>query len=150
MAVLFNVRQDNRKNSNKLFYGKVIHPSTVDLNGIAEQITNLCTVTKSDVQVVLTELIEIMNYELANSNKILLDGFGYFSVGIKSSGSLMKDEWNITENLKNFHINFQSTRNWTQDSKGKHVTSAKALGFGYKYKILDLVEKPKQGEDDGE
>ena len=144
MAVLINVRQDNRKNSNKLFYGKVIHPSTVDLNGIAEQITDLCTVTKSDVQVVLTELIEIMNYELANSNKILLDDFGYFSVGIKSSGSLMKDEWNILENLKNFHINFQSTRN-TRNAK---VTN-KALGFGYKYKVLDLVEKPKK-EEEGE
>ncbi|MBO7051140.1 MAG: HU family DNA-binding protein [Prevotella sp.] len=145
MAVLINVRQDNRKNSNKLFYGKVIHPSTVDLNGIAEQITNLCTVTKADVQVVLTELIEVMNYELANSNKILLDNFGYFSVGIKSSGSLTKDEWNIPENLKNFHINFQSTRNTTN-----HKVTNKALGFGYKYKILDLVEKPKQEEDDGE
>ena len=145
MAVLINVRQDNRKNSNKLFYGKVIHPSTVDLNGIAEQITNLCTVTKADVQVVLTELIEVMNYELANSNKILLDDFGYFSVGIKSSGSLTKDEWNIPENLKSFHINFQSTRN-THNSK----VINKALGFGYKYKVLDLVEKPKQEEDEGE
>lgn len=146
MAVLINVYQDNRKNSNKLFYGRVIHPSTIDLNGIAEQITQMCTVTKADVQAVLTELINVMNYQLSVSNTVKLDGFGYFNVGVKTSGALEKEEWNIEDNLKGFKVLFQSCRNWTKGSKGKHVTSNKALGFGYKYKVLDLVEKAKEEE----
>ena len=151
MAVLLNVYQDNRKNSNKLFYARVFSPSTLHLSDIADRIEQMCTATKADVMSVLSELVEIMNYELGNSNKILLNDFGYFSVGAKTSGALAKDEWNVTENLKSLHINFRPTMKFTKSTaKGsKMQVASKSLGFGYKFKVLDLVEKPKQ-EDDGE
>ncbi|MBO7051298.1 MAG: HU family DNA-binding protein [Prevotella sp.] len=146
MAIQVKVYQDTRKNSNKLFYGRAYHLNTIDSDQLAERIQANCTVKKSDVVAVLTELVEVMNYELANSNKIKLDGFGYFSVGVKTSGALAKDEWNVPENLKNFHINFRPTMN--RDAATGKITG-KSFGFGYKATVIDLADKKKK-EEEGE
>ncbi|MBQ9236337.1 MAG: HU family DNA-binding protein [Prevotella sp.] len=147
MAIQVKVYQDNRKNSNKLFYGRAYHLNIINRDQLAERIQANCTVKKSDVVAVLTELVEVMNYELANSNKILLDGFGYFSVGVKTSGALDKEEWNVQENLKKFRVNFRPTMK--RDAATGKITG-KSLGYGYKATIIDLADKKKKQEEEGE
>lgn len=150
MAILLNVYQDNRKNSNKLFYARPYYPNTLDTKALAKQITRMCTVTEPDVLAVLAELVAVMNYELSNSNRVKLDDFGYFSVGASTSGALQKEDWNVAENLKSFHINFQPTRSMTRNSKGKRTTATRSIGWGLQYKVVDLVEKAKEEPDPGE
>ena len=136
------VRQDNRKNSNKLWYGRTFAPNTLDTNKLAKRIEQNTTVTYADVLAVLSSLVTVMNDALDNSCKVKLDDFGSFSVGVTTTGALQKEDWNITENLKGSHINFQPTRN--TDGASKQVTS-KALGWGYQAVVLDIEEKKKEG-----
>ena len=142
MAIQVSVYQDKRKNSNHLFYGRAYHLNIIDLMALAERIQANCTVKKSDVVAVLTELVEVMNYELANSNKILLDGFGYFSIGCKTSGALTQKEWTIQDNLKGFRVNFLPT---SKRTNGK-VTS-KTFISGLKATVIDLNETKKKDEE---
>ena len=142
MAIQVKVYQDKRKNSNHLFYGRAHHLNIINRDQLAERIQANCTVKKSDVVAVLTELVEVMNYELANSNKILLDGFGYFSIGCKTSGALTKEEWTIQDNLKAFRVNFLPT---SKRTNGK-VTS-KTFISGLKATVIDLAEKKKKDEE---
>jgi predicted histone-like DNA-binding protein len=146
MAVLLNVYQDNRKNSNKLFYARTVNASTVDTKALAKRISQNTTVTYADCVAVLYSLVAVMNNELANSNRIHLDGFGIFSVGVKTSGALAREEWNIRENLRGAHMNFQPTR--TADGATGQTTS-KSMGFGYKAQVIDVVPKPTE-EEEGE
>lgn len=145
MAIQVNVYQDKRKNGNKLFYGRAYHVNTINREQLAERIQANCTVKRSDVQAVLTELVEVMNYELANSNKVLLDGFGYFSIGCKTSGALTKEEWNVNDNLKGFRVNFLPA---SKRQNGK--VSSKTFISGLKATVIELAEKKKKGDEDND
>ena len=146
MAVLVKVVQDNRKNSNKLFYGKAVAASTLDTKKLAKRISENTTATYPDTLAVLTALVKVMNYNLGNSIKVKLDNFGYFYVSATTSGALARDEWNIKENLKSVRVRFLPTS--TRDGATSKVTS-KSLGFGYKAVVVDPEAKPKQ-EEEGE
>ena len=105
-AIQYVTYQDNRKNGTNLWYGRVVYPSTIDLDAIAERIQQNCSMKKSDVMAVLVEMVETMRYELQNSNKVKLDGFGTFSIGIKSKGAVSEEEFNANENVKGFRVKF--------------------------------------------
>lgn len=146
MAIQVKVYQDKRRNSNHLYYGRAYHVNTINRDQLADRIQANCSVKKSDVVAVLTELVEVMGYELANSNQILLDGFGYFYIGCRTSGAIAKEDWTIQENLKGFRVGFKPTSSRTN---GK-VTS-KTFITGLKAAVIDLAEtKKKDDDDDGE
>ena len=69
-------------------------------------------------------------------------GFGYFSIGCKTSGALTKEEWTIQDNLKAFRVNFLPT---SKRTNGK-VTS-KTFISGLKATVIDLAEKKKKDEE---
>ena len=87
MAVLYRLYQNNRKNSefSGKWYARSVMTNTIDTAAIAERIQRNCTVKKSDVVAVLTELVEVMKDELQNSHSIKLDGFGFFRIGLHTA-----------------------------------------------------------------
>lgn len=109
MSIKVKAFQDKRKDSNNLWYFRAIHPSTINRDTLADRIQANCTVKRSDVLAVLTELVEVMNYELSNGNKVLLDGFGYFYIGVKSIGSIEKEDLDIEQNIQGFRCGFLPT-----------------------------------------
>ena len=106
MALQYVTKQDNRKNGNNLWYGRAIHPQTIDLDALAERIEHTCSMTKGDVKAVLTEMVSVMNYELQNSNKVKVDGLGTFYMSIRTSGAASEDKFNAQENIKAFTVKF--------------------------------------------
>ena len=144
MAIQINVYQDKRRESNNLFYGRSVKVSTIDLEALAERIEANTTAKKADVKAVLTELVEVMNLELANSNQIHLDGFGYFYPSIRTRGAMTKQEWTIADCLKDGRVRFREEFTLTRNPQtGKSQLQGRSLSSGWKYSILDLVEKPK-------
>lgn len=61
---------------------------------------------KSDVMAVLVEMIETMNYELQNSNKVKLNGLGTFYVSLRTKGVSEEEKFNANDNVKAFTVNF--------------------------------------------
>lgn len=106
MAIQYVTKQDKRKNGTSLWYGRAIHPSTINLDSLAERIQHNCSMTKGDVLAVLTEMVSVMNYELQNSNKVKIDGLGTFYMGIRTTGSDSEEKFNAQENIKAFTVNF--------------------------------------------
>ncbi len=149
MAVIIDVRQDKRRNSNHLWYGHVWHPTILDTRALAHRIQANVSVKESDVYAVLIELAEVMTYELANSNKILLDRFGYFYPSLRSSGSLAQAEWNVAENVKDCKIRFTQsfTRSVENAATGKASgLSSRALADGFDYVLKNPVKTESGGE----
>ena len=153
MAVFIAVRQDKRKNSNKLFYGRTYCPNIIDTHELAKRIQANVSVKESDVYAVLIELAEVMSYEVANSNKIHLERLGYFYPAVRTSGALTKEEWTITDNVKSGRVRFtpEYTRSAENASSGKAsgLSSRSISGTGFNYKIVDLAESKKK-DDEGE
>lgn len=89
-----------------MWYGRAVHPSTVDLSVIAERVQRNCSMTKGDVLAVLTEMVSVMKDELQNSNKVKLDGLGLFYIGLRTSASATEKDFNATDNVKGYVVNF--------------------------------------------
>ena len=143
MAVFVVIRQDKRKQSNNLWYGRTFNPNIIDTHGLAQRIQANVSVKESDVYAVLIELAEVMTYELANSNKIHLDRFGYFYPSVTSSGALTKKDWSIKDNLKDCKVKFspEYTKSAENAAEGKASgLSGRALSNGFQYRVLDLAE----------
>ena len=105
-AIQYVTYQDNRKNGTNLWYGRAVHPTTVDLDQISDRIQQNCSMKKSDVMAVLVEMVETMNYELQNSNKVKIDGLGTFFISLKTSGAMSEEKFNANENVNGFRVKF--------------------------------------------
>ena len=106
MAILTKVYRGNREKSQSVYYGRAVILNTLGTKELAEIIQANCTVKKSDVVAVLTELVEVMTTQLQNSNAVRLDGFGTFKVGLKTHGAASKKEFSCAENIDGFRCNF--------------------------------------------
>ena len=106
MAIQYVVVKDARKEGTGLYYGRAIHPSTIDLPVIAERIQHICSMTKGDVLAVLTEMVSVLQDELQNSNKVHLDGLGTFYIGLRTKGAQSEEDFTANDNIKSFVVNF--------------------------------------------
>ena len=108
MALLYKLVQDKRKDSNNLWFGKAVQINSIDMYGIADIIQRNCTVKKSDVLAVLTELVETMTDQLQNSVTVKLNGFGTFKIGLKTVGAIKAEDFTISRNVTGLRVNFLS------------------------------------------
>ncbi len=116
---------------NGYFYGRVVTTDVMDLEAVAEKIQQNCSMKKSDVKAVLTELVDVMTEALQDSKRVKIDGFGSFRIGVKSQ--LVEKAAEFTSgNIKSFHVNFMPE--YTFDAAGnrtvKLISGAKAQAHG--------------------
>lgn len=136
MAVPYYIYQDNRRNvGTQLWYGRATFFGTLTLDDIAAEIQNNCSLRESDCKAINIELVEVINQELKNSSKVVLDGLGYFTPAFRSSGAIAEDKFSADENIKNLRVNFnakwniektgdggRAVRKWTQGTEFKKMT----------------------------
>ena len=78
MAVFYRLSQvtsPKQKGYGK-WYPRAVMTTTVDTNELANIMQRNCTVKKSDIVAVITELIETMQDQLQDSKRVKLNGFG--------------------------------------------------------------------------
>ena len=119
MAVFFRHYQNNNPNSKQVgkWYERAVITETVNTDAIAEKIQRNCTVKKSDVKAVITELVEVMQDELQASKRVKLDGFGSFKISIKSAPADSLDTFSVKEHIKGLKVLFQPETKVDADNK---------------------------------
>ena len=88
MAVFYRLSQvtsPKQKGYGK-WYPRAVMTTTVDTNELANIMQRNCTVKKSDIVAVITELIETMQDQLQDSKRVKLNGFGTFKIGLSGEG----------------------------------------------------------------
>lgn len=128
MAVKYKIYQSNRKGDFQgKWYARAQHEGIISTNEIADIIQNNCSVKRSDVLAVISELVEVMNTQLQNSMKVKLDRFGTFKLGITTTPASTAKEFTATSNISGVHVLFAPEL--TIDAKGTRqkvfVTGAK-------------------------
>ena len=107
MAVNYKLYQCTREGKFKnMWYARATHNGTVDTEQLATIMQANCTVKRSDIVAVLTELVEVMTEQLQNSMRVKLDGFGTFKIGISSSPAESAKEFG-QGNIRGLHVLFQ-------------------------------------------
>ena len=111
MAVLYRLSQNKMKTSKAYgkWFAQAVMTGTVDTDALADIMQRNCTVKKSDILAVITELIETMQDQLQNSKRIKLNGFGAFKIGIENAtgGALTAADFSAGKNIKGLHVLFQ-------------------------------------------
>lgn len=106
MAILTKVYRDNREKSQNLYYGRAVILNTLTTKDLAKIMQANCTIKESDILAVISELIDVMTFQLQNSNAVKLDGFGTFKVGVKTHGAASAKDFSCDENVDGFRLNF--------------------------------------------
>ena len=109
MAILYRVYQDNRENAltSGQWFARAVHTQAVNLQQMAMEIEENVSVKYSDVSAVLIELVNVMNRHLNASERVVLDGFGSFKIGLKTKGSLRKEDFSASKNIVGSRVLFQ-------------------------------------------
>lgn len=102
------------------WYAKAVAIGTKDLDDIAEIVQRNCTVKKSDVKAVLTELPEILKDMLQDSYRVKINGLGAFKMSISSKGAQTVKDFNAAENVTGMRILFLPESE-TDKSTGKRT-----------------------------
>ena len=108
MAVMYKLYQNNRKDSKTKgkWYARAIYTQMVETDALADRIQRNCTVKRSDVLAVLSELVEVMQDELQQSHVVKLNGFGLFKIGLQSKPADTAAKFNVSEHVVNYRVNF--------------------------------------------
>jgi len=109
MAVKYKLMQcTNTKSAyNGYYFAKAVMTDEVNLEALSERIQRNCSMKKSDVLAVLTELVEVLRDELQASHKVVVDGLGTFKVGIKGSYAKTAAAFNAAKNIHSYRVNFR-------------------------------------------
>ena len=107
MSVKYRKVVNNRKGSKTQgkIYGKAVVDGVIHTKEIAEKISKRCTLTEPDIIAVINALETEIAYGLADSKRIVLDGFGSFKVGIKTTPADSPKKFG-NGNIVGMHVNF--------------------------------------------
>ena len=109
MSVRYKLVQNNREGSRTQgkWYARAVPVGIIRSEQIAEDIEEKCSLTKSDVLGVITELVTQMRKHLLAGERVILDGFGGFKCGIATSPADSAKDFTPTKNVKSLHVLFQ-------------------------------------------
>ncbi len=140
MSVFYKLYQDNKeKSKNKgKWYARAVSTETVDINALANIMQQNCTVKKSDILAVLTELAEVMQQQLQSSKRVKIDGLGAFRIGLKTIPAESAKAFNAAKNVVATRVLFQP---YTRINKDK--TRVKALLNGCNVQELPVNDVDK-------
>ena len=149
MAVLFRLSQN--KNSKSLEFGKwyarSVMTGTVDTDALATIMQRNCTVKKSDILAVITELIETMQDQLQESKRVKLNGLGTFKISISSSGASTASDYDVRKDVKSLRVLFQPEVKKDVDGNRKKTFIS---GCNVQEAPKNAVDTSKPKDDDGE
>lgn len=101
----FRKVKNNRKNSptKGMIYGRAVVNKVVHTRAIAKKITERCTVTEPDILAVINALMTEISANIADGNKVVLDEFGSFKLGIRTSPAVNAKKF-TSANIKAMYI----------------------------------------------
>ncbi len=129
------------------WYARPVYTGTIDLDGIAQLIQRNSTAKKSDAKAVLTEMVEVITDALQASQRVHIDGFGTFKVGMSSKGADEVKKFTIAENLKGVRILFQPETSVDRGSKKRIRPMLQNISFQNSAELANAAEVEERGKD---
>lgn len=108
MSVKIRKVVNNRKGSKTQgkIYGRAVVSDTINTKKLCQNIRDRCTLTEPDVVAVVSALITEVSGQLALGNRVVLDGFGSFKVGLSSTPADSAKKF-TSANIKCLRVIFQ-------------------------------------------
>ena len=120
MNVKYRKVVNNRKGSKTQgkIYGRAVVSDTIYTKKLRQNIRDRCTLTEPDVVAVVSALVTEVTAQLALGNRVVLDGFGSFKVGLNTSPADTAKKF-TSANIVGMHVIFQSAIEMQQGKRVK-------------------------------
>ena len=92
-------------------------------------------------------MVEVISDALKSSQRVKIDGFGTFKVGMASKGVSSVKDFTITENLKGVHVLFQPEEDVDKATKKRTKRLLKGLSFAPAASLVNAKEVEERGKD---
>lgn len=150
MSVKYRKVKNNRKGSKTQgkIYGKAVVDGVIHTKEIAEKISKRCTLTEPDIIAVINALETEIAYGLADSKRIVLDGFGSFKVGIKTTPADSPKKFG-NGNIVGMHVNFLPAVEMYMNKRMKSMLRSVKVEEMTEYNGLEDAEGDNSGNDGG-
>ena len=89
------------------YYARSIKTGEVSMKEIERIIEQNCSMKRSDVRAVLTELVDTIKYKLQEGYTVDLDELGRLSLGVKSEGVYRAQDFNVKKHITGININYR-------------------------------------------
>ena len=146
MSIKYELYQDNRSKSENFgkWYARAQVSDVVGLEEISQEIQDNTSAKQADVYAVLKELVNVIGRHLRNGDRVVLEGFGSFKVGLKTKPANSAKDFKAATNIVGARVNFLPETHWSATDK----TRRKQLLQGLEVKLADdkkLKEAPGGG-----
>uniref|UniRef100_A0AB33JB12 HU domain-containing protein n=2 Tax=unclassified Prevotella TaxID=2638335 RepID=A0AB33JB12_9BACT len=151
MAVNYKLYQCKRAGKfNGKWYARAVHNGVIGTDELAEIMQRNCTLKKSDIKAVLTELVEVLQDELQNSKRVRLDGLGSFKLGISSSAAETAKDYSPVKHVRGVHVLFmpESKADAGSRKRSKVLVNGTRLAELTSYNVDKTVAEA-SGEEEG-
>ena len=111
MSIFYRKYQNNNKKMEKAygkFYARAVAIDKVEIEELADEIQDNCTVKRADILAVLSELGPTMRDLLQDSKRVVIPYMGAFKLGLKTEGTDTEEEF-TAKNVKGIKVLFQPT-----------------------------------------
>ncbi|MBP3843117.1 MAG: DNA-binding protein [Prevotella sp.] len=109
MSLFIKKYQNNNKemkNAYGKWYGRAVIMDKVQIEDLASEIEDNCTVKRADILAVLSELGPAIKKEVQRSLKVTIPYLGSFKLGVRTTGAETMEEFDIKKNVKGVRVLF--------------------------------------------
>jgi len=89
------------------YYARSIKSGEVSMKEIERMIEHNCSMKRSDVRAVLTELVDTIKDKLQEGYTVDLDELGRLSLGVKSEGVYREADFNVKKHITGVSVNYR-------------------------------------------
>ena len=109
MAIMYRLCRDGRQASPTYgkWFARAVNLGTIETDELAPIIERNCSMKRSDVMAVLTELGEVVHQQLAHSHRVRLMGIGSLMAGIDNREGADSPEGYTLDLVKGVHLCFK-------------------------------------------
>ncbi len=91
------------------YFARTRKMGRVGFKQIAKEISRNCSAKPSDVNLVLTELVDVMHHHLLDGHEITIPDIGSFHIGVTSKSVENPADFDPHQHIRDFHIKFRPT-----------------------------------------
>ena len=119
MPVPYKLYKNTREGSKTegKWYARATHYSILDTDKLASQIESATTLTKPDIVACIAAFLQYIRDGLRAGQRVKLDKFGSFKVGMATTPADTAKEFSATTNVKSLHVIFQPAVEVSADGK---------------------------------
>lgn len=89
------------------YFARSVKMGEVSMKEIESIIEKNCSMKRSDVRAVISELVETIKDKLQEGYTVNLDELGRMSLGVKSEGVYRAQDFNVKQHIKGITLNYR-------------------------------------------